>query len=182
MVLSNNKKLIKKIMSMKAFGIDKPPDKRSKPGFYNVNDLGFNYRSTDFQAALGYYQLTRYDKNLKARINNALIYHKYLNKKNIIIPKFSSENSYFVFQIIFKTKIKRDFIARKLKDKNYGYGILYAYPIPSLKYYKKKYNLDNTHLINSYNYSQKCLSLPCHNYLKISEIKKICNLINKNIK
>ena len=52
-VISNDKKFIEKIKSLKAFGIDNPPNLREKPGIYDVKDLGYNYRMTDFQAALG---------------------------------------------------------------------------------------------------------------------------------
>lgn len=182
MVTSNNKTLINKIQSLKAFGINKPPDKRSKPGFYNVNYLGYNYRTTDFQAALGYFQIKRYDRNLKKRILNAKIYHKLLKKnKNIILPNFSKDNSYYVFQIICKNGMLRDMITKNLKIKKYGYGILYSLPVPWLNYYRKKYKLNYKNLINSKTYSKRCISLPCHNYLQKSEIEMICKIINKNL-
>ena len=56
-VISNDKKFIEKIKSLKAFGIDNPPNLRKKPGIYDVKELGYNYRMTDFQAALGVGQM-----------------------------------------------------------------------------------------------------------------------------
>ena len=55
MLITNNKEFAKKIRSIKAFGIDKDITKDS--GYYDVKDLGINYRMTDFQAAIGYKQL-----------------------------------------------------------------------------------------------------------------------------
>ena len=55
-------KYLKKLKDSKAFGINNDINKRKIPGKYNVLDLGFNYRMTDFQAALGYLQLKRYNE------------------------------------------------------------------------------------------------------------------------
>ena len=54
MVITNEKKIFEKIKKLKAFGIDKDIKDRKKQGDYDVKFLGYNYRMTDFQAALGY--------------------------------------------------------------------------------------------------------------------------------
>ena len=56
MVITNNKQIYNKIKKLKAFGINKDIKLRKRPGEYNVTELGFNYRITDFQACLGYMQ------------------------------------------------------------------------------------------------------------------------------
>ena len=68
-VVTNNKSFYKKIKKLKAFGIDKEISERKKQGEYDVVDLGFNYRLTDFQALLGYRQLQKYKENLIKRKN-----------------------------------------------------------------------------------------------------------------
>ena len=65
MVITNNKKIFEKIKKLKAFGIDTEIKDRKKQGTYQVSKLGFNYRMTDFQAALGYFQIKNYRNNLK---------------------------------------------------------------------------------------------------------------------
>ena len=67
MVITNDEKFYKKIKKLKAFGIDKDIKDRKKQGDYDVKSLGFNYRMTDFQAALGLNQVVKYEKNLKQR-------------------------------------------------------------------------------------------------------------------
>ena len=59
-VISNDEQIIEKVKKLKAFGIDTPPEMRIKPGVYDVKGLGYNYRMTDFQAALGVGQMERY--------------------------------------------------------------------------------------------------------------------------
>ena len=67
MVISSNLKFINRIKQLKAFGIDTDVKDRKMPGLYDVTKLGFNYRMTDFQAAIGYHQLKRFKKNLLIR-------------------------------------------------------------------------------------------------------------------
>ena len=67
MMITNDKKFYNKVKMLKAFGIDKDINNRKKQGEYDVKGLGFNYRMTDFQAALGYNQIRFYKKNLIRR-------------------------------------------------------------------------------------------------------------------
>jgi dTDP-4-amino-4,6-dideoxygalactose transaminase len=62
---------------------------------------------TDFQAALGYFQIKRYKKNLKSKKKIAKRYIKNFKniKSNLFMP-FSNNNSYFVFQIFCKNRDK----------------------------------------------------------------------------
>ena len=99
---------IKKIKKLKAFGIDKDIKDRKKQGDYDVKKLGFNYRMTDFQAALGYFQLKKYHENLFRRHQIAKRYIDNLsNIKEIKLMPYSKKCSFFVFQIFAQ---KRDLI------------------------------------------------------------------------
>ena len=77
MVITNDFNFYKKIKKLKAFGIDKDIKDRKKQGDYDVKSLGFNYRMTDFQAALGYKQIKQYKKFKKTSINCRTIYKKF---------------------------------------------------------------------------------------------------------
>ena len=71
--------------------------------YYEQHYLGFNYRMTDFQAAIGYGQISFYKKNLAKRVAIAKRYIKNLSKsKQISYTPFSKNNSYFIFQIFCK--------------------------------------------------------------------------------
>lgn len=182
MVISNNKKLIEKIKTLKAFGTNLPPNLRKKQSIYDVNSLGFNYRMTDFQASIGLSQLLRYKKNLKIRLNNAKIYNELINDlSDVSVPKYSSSDSYFVFQILLKSKLIRDKVADTLKKNKIGYGIQYATPVPLLKYYKNKYGYKTSDFPNAINYSNTCISLPVHQKLNKSDITKIIKVVSSVI-
>ena len=117
-VISNDGDFIEKINQLKAFGIDTPPEIRTKPGFYDVRNLGYNYRMTDFQAALGFGQMQRYDFNLKKRKENAKLYFELLRgENNLISNKINKDCSYFLYPINLKDNIKRDKVLLELKKK-----------------------------------------------------------------
>ena len=118
MVITNDFNFYKKIKKLKAFGINKDIKDRKKQGDYDVKSLGYNYRMTDFQAALGYKQIKQYKENLKKR---QLIVDQYIKNfsdiKNISHMPYSKNCSYFIFQIFCKNRNK---ILKELKKMNIG--------------------------------------------------------------
>ena len=176
-VITNNEKFYKKIKKFKAFGIDKDIKDRKKQGDYDVKSIGFNYRMTDFQAALGYRQIINYHKNLKARHMIAKRYIKNFSKTNkIVYMPYSANSSFFVFQIFCNN---RDKILKKLKERKIGVSVHYTNPLPKMSYYKKKYKLDIKDFRNSHKYGKLNISLPVYPKLKKMEIDKICREIIK---
>ncbi len=177
-VITNDKKFYKKIKMLKAFGIDKDIKDRKKQGDYDVKSLGYNYRMTDFQAALGYTQLLRYKQNLKQRHLIAKRYiKKFSNTDQITHMPYSTNSSFFVFQIFCK---KRDEILKKLKEERIGVSVHYKTHLPKMTYYKKKYNLKSKNFKNADNYGNTNISLPIYPKLKINEIDRICKIL-KNL-
>ncbi len=176
-VTTNNKIIFEKIKKIKAFGIDKDIAQRKKQGEYDVKFLGFNYRMTDFQAALGYMQLKRYKKNLIKRKFIAKRYIKNLKDiHNVIFSKYSSNNSYFIFQILCK---KRDQLLNFFKKNNIGVSVHYKKPLPSMTYYKKKYKIDQIDFKNAKYYANHNISLPNYPKMDIRDVDYICNQIKK---
>ncbi len=175
MIITNNLIFYKKIKLLKAFGIDKSIEDRKKPGDYNVRCLGYNYRMTDFQSALGYFQICNYKKNLKRRHEIANLYIKLLHEnKNIYFLPYNKNSSYFVFQI-FCTN--RDKVLAILKKLNIGVSVHYLKPVTAMYYYKKKYNIKESEYKNSNKYSKRNISLPVYPKLTNLEIKKICKVL-----
>ncbi len=180
MVITNDYKFYKKIKLLKAFGIDKDIKERKMPGDYDVKFLGYNYRMTDFQSALGYMQLLKYKQNLKRRHLIAKRYFKQLS--NVIGLKtmpYSNECSFFVFQIFSK---KRDKILKMFKKLKIGFSIHYPNSLPKMTYYKKKYKLNLRNYKNSIDYGDMNISLPMYPKLKNIEIDFICKNILKVLK
>lgn len=179
-VITSNPAVYKKIKKLKAFGIDTDVSERKIVGSYDVKELGYNYRMTDFQAALGYGQMINYKKKLIIRKKIAKRYIKNFCKyKNILYTPFTNNNSYFVFQIFCKNRNK---VLEGLKKKNIGVSVHYMKPLPMMSYYKKKYNLPQSMYKNANEYANANISLPIYSALKNSEIDFICKKIIKLIR
>ena len=177
MLITNDFRFYKKIKMLKAFGIDKDIKDRKIPGDYDVKFLGFNYRMTDFQSALGYRQLLNYNRNLKKRHQIAKRYIKNLSKINDIkMMPYSKDCSFFVFQIFSE---KRNKIIKEFKKLDIGFSIHYPNSLPKMSYYKKKYNLNLANFKNAINYGNMNISLPMYPKLKNNEIDFICKNILK---
>ncbi len=179
-VISNDEDIINKIKKLKAFGIDTPPELRTKPGVYDVQALGYNYRMTDFQAALGVGQMERYKENLIGRRKNAKLYCELLKDLNSIsFNNFSENHSYFLFQIILDESIDRDNILFGLKENNIGVSIHYATPVPLMSYYKNKYNYQPNDFPFAMQYANQSISLPVHAMLKNEDIQYVSETLIK---
>ena len=179
MFVTNSKKIFQNAKMLKGFGIDKDVNNRKKQGEYDVKKLGFNYRMTDFQACLGYFQIKDYNNNLIRRKEIANQYAYFLkDQEKIKFPKLSDNNSYFVFQIFCKG---RNRILKKLKELGIGVSVHYNKALPTMTYYKKKYRLNKVDFKNSILYGKTNISLPVYPKLKDKEVKHICKTIIKLI-
>ena len=181
-VISNDENIIDEIKKLKAFGINTPPEMRSKPGVYDVQGLGYNYRMTDFQAALGAGQMERYGENLTKRKRNGKYYTELLaDTEEINFPEYSDDNSYFLFQVIFDEQIDRDDVLLKLKEKGVGVSIHYATPVPMMSYYRRKYGFEEDEFPNAMFYGRQSVSLPVHSKIDENDIRYICSILKKAI-
>ena len=182
-VVSNDKIFIDKVKKFKAFGIDTPPELRKKPGVYDVQGLGYNYRMTDFQAALGAGQMKRYEKNvLRRRMNAKQLCNSLIDLDEINFTSYTDSNSYFLFQIIVDDKIDRDKVLYMLQDHDIGISIHYATPVPLMSYYKNKYGFKIGDFPNAEKYANQTISLPIHPKLSEVDMDYIAFTIKKIIK
>ena len=188
-VFSNNKKIINKINSLKTHGLKKIKSKKyyNSAWPYNMVDLGFNYRITDFQSALGLSQLKKLDKFIKRRNKIAKIYYKGLeNIDNLILPrvKLNILHAYHLFpvQINFKKiKISKEKLLKTFRKYNINLQIHY-FPIHLQPYYIKKFKFEQNSFPKAENFYRSTVSLPIFYTLKNWQVKKIIRLLKKLIR
>ncbi|MBU1131210.1 UDP-4-amino-4,6-dideoxy-N-acetyl-beta-L-altrosamine transaminase [Patescibacteria group bacterium] len=178
-ILTNNQKYYKKLISLRSHGIYK--DKKGK----NVmTELGFNYRLTDFQAALGLSQLKKLNKFIQKRRQIAKWYQKELkNIKEIILPVELPDSyaGWHIYVIRTKDSRSRDNLMEYLKKNrvgaNFHYPAVYSHP------YYQKHGFKNFKFKNEDIYQKSCLTLPCYTQLVRADIcyigKLIKNYFNK---
>ena len=89
-MVTNNRTFYEQAVLFRTHGITKDPNKfifkehQQEPWYYEMQDLGFNYRLTDIQCALGISQLERIDSFLKKRRKIGLLYTKLLGDDRVL--------------------------------------------------------------------------------------------------
>ncbi|PIP63147.1 hypothetical protein COW98_00210 [Candidatus Roizmanbacteria bacterium CG22_combo_CG10-13_8_21_14_all_35_9] len=145
-----------------------------------MTELGYNYRMTDIQAALGISQLKKLDKFIKARRQVVKWYEKELKGiKEIILPEEVADNysSWHIYVIRTKKIKDRDKLAKYLKGRevgvNFHYPAVYSHP-----YYREN-GFKNFKLESEEVYQASCITLPCYPQLKKNEVEYIVKVIKK---
>jgi UDP-4-amino-4,6-dideoxy-N-acetyl-beta-L-altrosamine transaminase len=105
MCMTNSQDIAVKLNQIRSHGITRDPDKSRAvvdgPWSYDQIELGYNYRMTDFQAALGISQLSRLDKFISRRIELAGVYNNILAKSSWqpLESKSGRESSHHLYVI-----------------------------------------------------------------------------------
>jgi len=90
MALTNDEGIARRLALLCSHGITRDPAEMSKPPegawYYQQIALGFNYRMTDIQAALGLSQLSRLDEFVSKRNFIATTYDELLKESTLVIP------------------------------------------------------------------------------------------------
>ena len=176
MLLTNNKKLYKKILNYKnlCFGLGHNRFKHS--------DIGWNYRYTNIQASLGLNQLKRIKNIIKKKfyIGN-YYYNNFKNLKNIILQPDKlpyCKNIYWVFGIVIKkkSKIKIEEVMKKLKQKNIGTRPFF-WPLHKQNFLLKNKYIKKSKLPNSEFIANNGFYIPSGLGLNSKELKYIKNSV-----
>jgi dTDP-4-amino-4,6-dideoxygalactose transaminase len=187
-VISKNINLIKQLRLKKAFGVDKTFTERKIPGSYDCVTLGFNYRMSELNAAIGIEQVKKVPFFLKKRKKNFEQLNSSLkNLKNIRVidsGKKILKNSHYCLTILLDKKISRFRmeIVKKLNRLGIGTSIYYPQPVPRMKYYKDKYGYNKKKFKNAEMFSDKSICLPVGPHLNQNHMTFIAKNITTVIK
>ena len=196
-ITTNNEDLYLKLIKLRTHGIAKndQPVQNEILGFtngkrnawyYEMQELGFHYRLTEIQAALGISQMRRIDSFINKRRKVAKRYNKFLKKLNNLDVLKSNENMIGAFHL-YPIKIKFDKILISKNDLIQALrklGIMsqvHYIPIPLHPYYK---NLGYTvaELPNAIDFYHRILSIPIYPGLSILKQRKVIRSLNKLIR
>lgn len=188
MAVTNNKELSAKMYRLRSHGITRNPAEMTHTPdgqwYYQQIELGYNYRMTDIQAALGVSQLTRLDEFVSKRHSIASHYNRLLDDK-IVIKPFQHPDSYSGFHLyIIRLKLKEIRSTHKeIFERFRSAGILvnlHYIPVYRQPYYEKMgFNLKNFPEAEAY-YSQ-AISIPMYPGLTEEQIKDIVRTLSTPI-
>ncbi|MCS6824000.1 MAG: UDP-4-amino-4,6-dideoxy-N-acetyl-beta-L-altrosamine transaminase [Cytophagaceae bacterium] len=162
MITTNDETLYKKLLLLRTHGITKDPEMmhENHGGWYmEMQELGYNYRMSDIQAALGISQLNKADKRLMRRIEIAHRYNEAFKNSSIktIIPQDYLQHAYHLYVIqVEKRKEFYDYLRA-----NNIYSQVHYIPVHLMPYYKKL-GWKKGDLPVAEKYYEQCLSLPMY--------------------
>ncbi len=172
-ITTNDGKLYKKLLALRSHGITKDEleyknsiefacgqssDKNNYPGWYmEMQNLGFNYRITDFQAALGTSQLKRSDEGIQKRKSIAYKYEQAFNNLPFIKGQSGliEGHAYHLYIIEVQNRLG---LYEYLREKNI-YAQVHYIPLHLMPYYRQ-YGWKEGDFQFAEKYYQNCLSLP----------------------
>jgi UDP-4-amino-4,6-dideoxy-N-acetyl-beta-L-altrosamine transaminase len=199
MITTNNKYLYERLLILRTHGITKKTDwLRNNPSladgselnpdietdssfmtfpgwYYEMIELGYNYRMTDVLAALGSSQLKRADENFKKRQLIAEKYNEKLNNLDIQLPEIVSTVQHAFHLYVIQTN-KRLALYNYLRENKIFAQVLYV-PVHLHPYYQDLgYKAGD--FPEAEKYYSRCLSLPMYPSLKAEQQDYIIKVIN----
>lgn len=170
-VVTNNRKLAEKIRILRDHG--QTPTRR-----YYHEVIGFNYRMTNLQAAIGCAQLERIEEFIERKRKIARLYNSHLkNIPGITLPPGTpwAKSVYWLYSILINKPYPkgRDQLIELLLKENIE-SRPFFYPLHQLPPYKQKGNFPNANFL-----SKSGISLPSSCTLTDEEIEKIAGIIKR---
>ena len=188
-VTTNDEDLYRKLLMLRSHGVTKDEKLLTKnpgPWYYEMQSLGFNYRMTDMQAALGCSQLRKLGffkkrrREIVAMYNRAFAGMKYL--KTPVEPEgVSSCFHLYAVQIQFAALGKsRARVMAELREQGIGTQVHYI-PVHTQPYYKETYGYKEGDYPVAEKYYEQELSLPLYPGLSDGDIDKVITAVKEAI-
>ena len=175
-ICSNDKNINSMIKKLRSHGIERTTDKYWYP---SQEIVGYNYRMTEIQAALGINQLKKI-ADLQARRDE--IYYQYgkeLNDLNINLPLEDDDDYYsakHLYVVLLKDRVEnyRNSILQTLLDNGIGANLHY-YPTYRLKNFRRSFS----NFPKNEDYFKSALTIPCSITMTNADIKKVIYELKK---
>jgi UDP-4-amino-4,6-dideoxy-N-acetyl-beta-L-altrosamine transaminase len=182
-ITTNDEALYKKLLRLRTHGISKENMSQNPgPWYYEMTELGFNFRLTDIQAALGLSQLSKLDAFVASRRQIAARYDEAFRSAKHVRPlkiKSGRRSGYhlYVVRIDFASLGKsRAQVMAELKAKNVGSQVHYI-PVFSQPYYKRIQSQPNCP--EAEKYYERALSIPIYPFMSDSDVQRVIDAMAK---
>lgn len=185
---TNDPEIARRIQRLRSHGItrDAAEMQSSPPGgwYYEQTELGFNYRITDIQCALGSSQLGRLDEFLEKRRYVADLYMDNLEYPWLEKPLYESDRSSSHHLFIVKTCHDSPFSRNRLIESLRGSGIwvnLHYIPIYRHPYYWNMGDYDAANFPNAEHHFSNAISLPIFPDLREQDVAHVIELLGADL-
>jgi UDP-4-amino-4,6-dideoxy-N-acetyl-beta-L-altrosamine transaminase len=185
MALTNDSSLANKMELLRSHGITRDPARMTNepdgPWYYQQIDLGFNYRLTDLQAALGSSQMTRVDDYVAQRHLLAKRYNEQLANLPVTIPwqhqdSYSGLHLYVIRLNLNKINRTHRQVFDALREQDIGVNLHYI-PVYTQPYYRLM-GFKPSNFPEAEHYYAEAISLPMFPTLSVGHIDQVVNALS----
>jgi len=186
---TNDERLLERMQLFRSHGVTRDPElmtKKSEGGwYYQQVELGFNYRMTELQAALGVSQMERLDEFVALRHEHQKRYDELLKNLPIIIP-YQDLNSYsalHLYPIQIQTDIvknTRKEIFEALRKNDIGVNVHYI-PVHTQSYYEN-IGFKRGDFPNAESYYESAISVPLFHTMTFEQQDQVITALEKVLK
>jgi perosamine synthetase len=169
MFVTNNPELYKKVTILNSHGRNP-----KNPKQFWAETIGFKYKISNIQAAIGCAQVERIDELINKKREIFFEYHRLLSQidgvtMNPIPEDKNTQYGYWMPTAIFDKKLNfnREILLDKFKDNNID-GRVFFYPLSSLPMFEEK-----NHNVVSYDIFERGVNLPSYHEIDEDSISKI---------
>jgi len=189
MVLTNNMDYYEKLQIFRTHGITKDTKKLLKnegPWYYEMQHLGYNYRLTDFQCALGITQLKKLDKFINRRREIVQRYNNAFKELTELVTPFEKtyvRSAYHLYVIqlqLEKLTGDRKKIFDALRAENIGVQVHYI-PIHYQPYYQQNLGYKKGNFPNAERYYDRAITLPLFPLMSTDDVDSVIEAVHKVI-
>jgi len=186
MVVTNSKEYYERSVVFRNHCVDVDYKQRMKKGdwFYDITDLGYNYRMTDMQCALGISQISKLPNWLLDRHAIANIYDMYFKDMCLINPLKVNPgifHAYHLYVVKFCDQKVRDRMFSYLRNCRIGVNVHYI-PVHLHSFYKNRFKTHEGLCSISESVYHRILSLPIFPSMTICDVNRVIDLIDHNMK
>ncbi len=186
-VLTNSADLYKRLLRLRTHGVTKEPTELSRadgPWYYEQHDLGYNYRITDVQCALGLSQLAKLERFVRRRRELVEEYRRGLADAQgqvEVLPELPGRRSSYhllVVRLLQGGSARR----RAVYDRLHAAGIraqVHYYPVHLQPWYREWYGYAEGAYPQAEAYYQTCLSLPLFPRMSEGDVRRVVHVLRQ---
>ena len=181
MITTNSEDLYQKLLLQRSHGITKDPSKltcNAGPWYYEQQMLGFNYRITDFQCALGFSQLKKLNGFVAQRKRIVAKYNESFSKNKKLLIPFERENTHsswhlYCLQFLNIDRLK---IFNALCGKGLGVNVHYI-PVHLQPYYSEHFGYGVGDYTEAETYYSRVITLPLYPTMSDKDVDYVINAV-----
>ena len=189
MVLTDNRGFYEKLKMFRHHGIVRDREEPSKDEgswYYEIHNPGYNFRTTDFQCALGISQMNKLDRFIQRRREIAARYNEaFAGVEEIITPveKDYVRAVYHIYVIqlrLEKLKVGRRQVFEALRAENIGVNVHYI-PVHLQPFYKREFGYKKGDYPKAERYYERAITLPIFPKMSDDDVEDVIEATNRVI-